>query len=216
MALASLLIGAAATILLVRSGAPDGAVLIGGTEASAGDPVLTVEPTDAEPDPSLAVAESLPSAEPVAGPGSSLKVYVIGQVRRPGVVPVTMGARVLDAIEAAGGATRRADLTRLNLARKLADGEQILVPRPGQRIPGGTESEASAQGAAGGADGAPINLNTASAQQLEELPGVGPVLAGRIVEWRTSNGLFTSVDDLNEVSGIGDTTMAELRPLVQV
>ncbi|GAB3264284.1 ComEA family DNA-binding protein [Kineosporia babensis] len=163
------------------------------------------------------------SAQPAVADGAAqARVHVVGQVRSPGVVALGLDARVQDAIEAAGGATPKADLARINLARKVVDGERILVPKPGQKIPdevavGPDPGTGSAGGGASGAgSGAPVDLNTATVAQLDELPGVGPVLAGRIVEWRESNGRFTTVDDLNEVSGIGDTTMEKLRPLVRV
>ncbi len=142
-------------------------------------------------------------------------MYVVGQVRSPGVVSLNAGARVVDAIEAAGGATSRADLTAVNLARKLTDGEQIMVPRPGQAVPPASPGGAETPGAETHW-GAAVNLNTATQAQLDELPGVGPVIAGRIVEWRQQNGQFTSVDQLGEVSGIGDATLAKLRSLVTV
>ena len=149
-------------------------------------------------------------------------MHVVGQVREPGVVSLGPDARVQDAIEAAGGATGRADLARINLARKVVDGERILVPRPGQKLPaepadgGSVEASAGSGGSAGSGSGAPIDLNTAGVTELDALPGVGPVLAARIVEWRQVNGRFATVDDLNEVSGIGDATMEKLRPLVRV
>lgn len=160
-----------------------------------------------------------------SGAAGQSRVYVVGQVRKPGVVSLGSDARVQDAIEAAGGATARADLARINLARKVVDGERILVPKPGQKIEEDPAIDGSAgaaggggtgSGAVAGAPGAPVDLNTATVTELDALPGVGPVLAGRIVEWRQANGRFTTVDDLNEVSGIGDATMEKLRPMVRV
>jgi competence protein ComEA len=130
-------------------------------------------------------------------------------VRRPGIATLPLGSRVVDAIEAAGGVRRGVDLTSLNLARILVDGEQILVGVP---APGGVAAPAAS--AAGGAEGQLVNLNTATQTQLEELPGVGPVTAEAILQWRTDNGPFTSVDELLEVSGIGDATLAEIAPFV--
>ena len=162
----------------------------------------------------------LPSGQPTAG---TYRVYVVGQVRRPQVVSLAPGSRVEDAVEAAGGATERADLTVMNLARPVVDGERIVVPRPGEKlptpepVPAGAGAGASAGTTAGGAaPGTPVDLNTATVADLDALPGVGPVLAGRIVEWRQQNGGFKTVDDLGEVSGIGDATLAKLRPLVRV
>jgi len=170
-------------------------------------------------------AQPVPSAGslPVAPGGGGLSVYVVGQVREPGVVSVAAGARVGDAVEAAGGATPKADLTAINLARKVADGEQILVPRPGEAAPAGTTSGSAGPSGPGepggpgaGAGSGLVNLNSATEADLDELPGVGPVLAGRIIEWRDQNGPFASVEQLGEVSGIGDATLDKLRTLVTV
>jgi competence protein ComEA len=149
-------------------------------------------------------------AEDLTVTSSVLVVDVVGRVHRPGVFRLPAGARVVDAVEAAGGATDGAAVHRINLARPVVDGEQILVPGPDDPLP-------DAPGSAPGAEtDAPVDLNTASATELEELPGIGPVLAGRIVDWRTEHGRFTTVDELREVEGIGDTTMTRLRPLVRV
>jgi competence protein ComEA len=153
-----------------------------------------------------------------------LLVHVVGQVRRPGVVRLPPGARVLDAVEAAGGATPSADLNHLNLARPVVDGEQIVVPKPGEVIAGaglpgagGAGVGSSGQGLTGaGTVGGPIDLNTADASALDSLPGVGPVLAQRILDWRAQHGRFSSVDELGEVTGIGDKLMAQIGPKVKV
>ncbi|MBD5787911.1 helix-hairpin-helix domain-containing protein [Cellulosimicrobium terreum] len=141
-------------------------------------------------------------------------MHVVGQVADPGLVTVDAGARVADAIAAAGGAAREADLAALNLARTVTDGEQIVVPRPGEAVaaapPPGTDAAPGGQGAQ------VVDLNTADASMLDELPGIGPVLAERIVVWRTDNGPFTSIDELGEVSGIGPAVLADVRDLVQV
>lgn len=140
-------------------------------------------------------------------------VHVRGRVDQPGVVTLPLGSRVIDAIEAAGGLRGKASAGDLNLARVLVDGEQISVgvPAPAAAAPG-------ASGIPPPADAAPalIDLNAASSAELESLPGIGPVLAQRIVQWRLDNGPFTSVEVLGEVSGIGDALMARLRPLVRV
>ena len=159
-------------------------------------------------------AAGLPTA------ASVLLVHVVGQVRRPGVVRLPPGSRVLDAVRAAGGATSSADLNHLNLARPVADGEQIVVPKPGESIvQGGTAgvggAEAGSSAGVGSAGGL-VDLNTADAAALDSLPGVGPVLAQRILDWRIQHGRFTSVDELGEVSGIGDKILAQLRPKVTV
>ena len=139
-------------------------------------------------------------------------VDVAGKVRRPGIVKLPVGARVVDAIEAAGGARRGVDLSQLNLARVLVDGEQVVVGIP---PPGGVAAPAaSAPGAPSGAAGPLVNINSATQSQLEELPGVGPVTAAAILQWRSDNGAFTAVDELLEVSGIGDATLAKIAPFV--
>lgn len=136
-------------------------------------------------------------------------VHVVGRVRRPSVVTLPFGSRVADAVAAAGGLKEGASAGDLNLARVLVDGEQVIVGRANARpLP-------SSAVASSGDDGV-LNINVASAAELEELPGVGPVLAGRIVEWRETNGPFPSIEILDEVSGIGDALLAQLRPLVRV
>lgn len=137
-------------------------------------------------------------------------VDVAGKVRRPGIATLPLGARVVDALEAAGGARRGVDLTALNLARVLVDGEQILV---GVRPPSGVAAPA-ASAATAGETGPLVNINTADQAELEELPGVGPVTASAILQWRSDNGPFAAVDELLEVSGIGDATLAEIAPYV--
>ena len=138
---------------------------------------------------------------------TELVVDVAGKVRRPGIAVLPSGSRVVDALEAAGGARRGVDLTSLNLARPVVDGEQILVGVP--PVPG-----------VAGSLGAPstgesmVNLNTADQAALETLPGVGPVTADSIIAWRTDHGGFTSVDELLEVDGIGEATLEDLAPLV--
>ena len=144
--------------------------------------------------------------------GGPLLVDVAGWVRRPGVYEFASGDRVVDAIEAAGGARPGAELTTLNLAAPLADGSQILVPK---HVDGAAPGVPAVPGGATGA-GAPINVNTASATDLEELPGVGEVIAQAIVDYRTENGPFTSVEQLLDVSGIGDATLENIRDLVTV
>ena len=155
--------------------------------------------------------------------GAELVVHVVGQVVRPGLVRLRPGARVADAIAAAGGTRHGADVAALNLARLVVDGEQIRVPRPGEapaavRRSGGPGAPGCRRwrgrsGSSGGS-GAPVSLNAADVAALDTLPGVGPVLAQRIIDWRTEHGRFTSVDELGEVSGIGDKLMAQLRPKV--
>lgn len=165
-----------------------------------------------------------PAGDPVGqqaadpAPPSELVVHVAGEVPTPGVVRLKVGARVQDALDAAGGLGADADTSRVNLARAVVDGERIWVPRPGEEVPEVVESPAQPDGlgaappAAGGAGQGQINLNTADQAVLEELPGVGPVTASAIVQWRTDNGRFSSPDELLEVSGIGEATLEKLRP----
>jgi len=143
---------------------------------------------------------------------AEIVVHVTGLVRRPGLVRLPAGARVADAIELAGGVTRRRAEGSVNLARVLVDGEQIVVADAAAALGSTTPAAVSA----GSAGGAPLDLNSATVEQLDSLPGVGPVLAGRILQWRTTHGRFRSVDELGEVSGIGDAILGQLRPLVRV
>jgi competence protein ComEA len=146
-------------------------------------------------------------------PGALLVVDVEGRVRRPGLVHLPAGSRVADAVRSAGGASPGAVLARLNLARVLTDGEQLLVPGPGDPVAPSVATGTS--GAVAGSSG-PVDLNAATQEGLDALPGVGPVLAARIVAWRTAHGRFTSVDELGEVPGIGPKALERLRPLVRV
>ncbi|SNQ46892.1 DNA uptake protein [Frankia canadensis] len=177
----------------------------------------------ATPRPSGSAAGSSASA----GAGGEVVVDVAGRVTRPGVVRLPAGARVVDAIDRAGGVLPGTDTTGIALARILVDGEQVLVDgRPGSPPaavpPPAGGSDGSAGGGAGGTSGAgaasggPLDLNSASAQQLDGLPGVGPVLAQRIVDWRAEHGPFRSPEQLGEVSGVGDRRLADLLPLVRV
>lgn len=152
-------------------------------------------------------AAGLASPTPEAPP---LIVDVAGAVRRPGVYEFAEGDRVIDAIERAGGAMPKADLSLLNLAAPLTDGTQILVPKAGPAVPG------AATAVPGGSAGGLMNINTASATELEDLSGIGEVLAATIVEYRTQNGPFASVDDLLDVSGIGPATLDEIRDQITV
>ncbi|MFH8836420.1 helix-hairpin-helix domain-containing protein [Streptomyces sp. NPDC017868] len=142
--------------------------------------------------------------------GARVVVDIGGKVRRPGVLTLPAGSRVADALRAAGGAEPGADLTGVNRARVLLDGEQVLVGLPGP--PAGGPGPG---GGGGGAPGVPLSLNTATAEQLDGLPGVGPVLAQHIVDHRTEHGGFRSVGELREVDGIGERRFADLEPLVR-
>jgi competence protein ComEA len=181
-----------------------GAVLIAALAAALGmwlsRPVLEQPPHLPAPATPTA-AHSAGAGRPGPSPGP-LVISVVGKVARPGLVTVPDGSRVADALRAAGGPLPDADLTQLNLARKLSDGEQVAVgvPQP-QAAPGQPPGK--------------VNLNTATETDLETLPGVGPAMAQRILQWRTKNGRFQSVDQLREVDGIGATRFDHLKDLVQ-
>lgn len=161
---------------------------------------------------SVVLLRSQPSAQPLTVPpvmgavttstGGGLVVDVAGRVRHPGLVRLPMGARVDDALRAAGGALPGVPLVELNLARKLADGEQVLV---------GVTATATGPGGS-----TLLNLNTATVSDIDGLPGIGPVLAQRIIDWRTEHSHFASVDQLREVSGIGESKYSALKAKVTV
>ena len=165
-----------------------------------------------------AVATFAASEKPVAGnstPAVSLpQIYVAlaGAVRHPGVYSLKSGARVFDAVFAAGGLTAKADQTSVNLARVVTDGEQIVVAKIGVGSSGVGSSSVGSSGPSSA--GSLISLNQASETELEALPGVGPALAGRMVDWRTANGGFKSKQDLLNVTGIGDKLYAAISKLV--
>lgn len=185
-----------------------------------GEPTAVAPLTSADP---ATTAESLTGASgtistaPTAttSPDQQVVVDVTGKVRTPGLVTLASGSRVADALKAAGGVRPGVDVTALNLARPLVDGEQILVgveaaawPPPSTvpgTVPPGTAPPAAL-----------VDVNTATLEQLDTLPGIGPVTGQAILDWRTANGSFTSVDELLEVDGIGDATLADIRDLVTV
>ncbi|OKJ41730.1 DNA-binding protein [Streptomyces sp. CB01580] len=161
-----------------------------------------------------AVPGPSPGAKPVAEEAAHVVVDVSGKVRRPGIQRLPSGARVADALRAAGGARSGVDLTGLNRARVLVDGEQIMVGAPpGTPVADGGGSAGGTGGGSGSATG-PVSLNSATVDQLDTLPGVGPVLAQHIIDYRMRHGGFRSVDELREVNGIGERRFADLRPLV--
>lgn len=160
--------------------------------------------------PVVAMPSPSASASTSAAPTGEVVVEVVGKVRRPQVVTLPKGSRVQDAVEAAGGVKPGVDTTDQNLARLLVDGEQIRIGLSGSPSP------VSAGGTPPPAPGALIDINTATAEMLEEIPGVGPVLAQRIIAYREANGGFQTVEQLTEVSGIGEATFAQMRDLVTV
>jgi competence protein ComEA len=166
----------------------------------------------------LAVApiRAAAKAPAASAPGArALVVDVEGAVRRPGLVRLPPGARVADAVESAGGITRHADRSGVNLAAPVSDGQQVLVPRRGPvgAGAGGATAGGGTTAAAGGAAG-PVSLSSATPEQLDALPGVGPVTARKIVDYRTQHGAFHSVDELDAIPGIGPARLADLRKLV--
>jgi competence protein ComEA len=173
--------------------------------------------------PAVVVEGAQPTSSPTSSPTSTpsaasgtLVISVSGRVARPGLVRVPEGARVADVVAAAGGPLRGTDVTGLNLARRVSDGEQVAVGVPAAPDAGGAQpSAASASSVAGGPQGK-VDLNTATVTQLDALPGVGPVTAQHIVDWRTRNGRFAKIEQLREVDGIGERRFQQLRDLVMV
>lgn len=169
-------------------------------------------------------AESSGSGEPPAAPSvgeaavtsATVVVSVVGLVTRPGLVTLASGSRVADAVAAAGGLRPEADPASLNLAAVVSDGQQIAVGVPGSSTAAGTAGGRGSAGRPGSGTAGKVDLNTATAGELDELPGIGPVLAQRIVAHRTAEGPFTSVDQLDDVPGIGPTIAEELAELVTV
>jgi competence protein ComEA len=174
-----------------------------------------VQPAPVEPVPAGPPAEAEPAATPSMGvaaeSAATVVVSVVGLVARPGLVTLPQGARVADAVAAAGGLLPDADPASVNLAAVVSDGQQVAVGVPGAGVAGG-----AAPSVAGAAGGGRVDLNAATAADLDALPGIGPVLAQRIVEHRERNGPFRSVEQLDDVPGIGPATYAELAELVAV
>ncbi|HEY0247488.1 MAG TPA: ComEA family DNA-binding protein [Gryllotalpicola sp.] len=214
-------IGLGAAVVLLVLGV--GVAVVAGLLAPGGG----VRPVQ-EPIPAVGAAVtpaplvSAPSFSTPAASAAPVVVHVLGQVAHPGVYELPSGSRALDAIGAAGGFAAAADRSGLNLARVLADGEQLFVPKPGESPPAAAAPAPLPAGPGAGSgsgtgplEGGRVDLNTATLEQLETLPRVGPALGQRILDWRAQNGRFASVDDLKNVSGIGDKTFAGLRELVE-
>lgn len=187
--------------------------------------------TSAKLPPVERVSASSPRASTTPGPDRPVVVSVVGLVHKPGLVTLAPGARIADALQAAGGPVDGADTIGLNMARPLGDGEQIVVglaPAPGKPAVLGSsvgvggpaaQSPSAGPSTSGKPKAGPrdaLDLNTATAEQLDGLPGVGPVTAAAIVAWRQTHGRFTSVDQLAEVDGIGQARLDKLRSLVRV
>jgi competence protein ComEA len=151
----------------------------------------------------------LPTTEPATLTPSTLNVYVSGAVNKPDVYALPLNSLVKDAITAAGGAAADADLDHINLAARLSDQMQVYVPRKGEAPPPNT-------GSTPGAPGALININTATLEQLDTLPGIGPSIAQAIIDYRTANGPFKTIEDINSVKGIGDVLFAKIRAKITI
>jgi competence protein ComEA len=164
----------------------------------------------AESKPEVVAAQLEPVAEAPAR--SVLVVHVVGEVRRPGLYRLRDGARIADAVHRAGGALRDADLAAVNLAAPLVDGIQVFVPS--RVVAGAVPPAGGAASTGGGAAGALVSLSSATVDELDGLPGVGPITAQKIIDYRTEHGPFASVDDLDAVPGIGPTRIEQLRELV--
>lgn len=200
---------ASAPALAAGAAPTDGATAPGGSGSGTG-------PSGAS---STATSVAAAAEGPGVTPAARLVVHVAGAVSRPGIVQLEPGARVVDAIEAAGGAADDADLDQLNLAAPLADGVQVRVPHHGETVPAPV-SPAPAVGGGGAAAAPPapaaVDLNRATAAELDQLPGIGPSLAAAIVTWRTDHGPFKRIDDLLDVPGIGPAKLATLADHVTV
>jgi competence protein ComEA len=183
-------------------------------------PVESRVPMTSAPAPEATLPVPERATDPDRGEASSalvrVTVHVAGAVRSPGVHELDDGARVDDAVRAAGGPMGDADLDGLNLAAPVVDGQRVYVPVAGEIDPASVPSGVPAGAADGAVPSGPVDLNTATAEQLESLPGVGPATAAAIVDDRERNGPFASVDDLDRVSGIGPAKLAALRELVTV
>lgn len=188
------------------------AALLTGTVLATSGPV-TRRPSLAPALPPVSASSAAVPSTSTSKPPEKVVVSVVGKVAEPGLVTLPAGSRVADALRAAGGLLEQADRRTVNLARRLVDGEQLYVGVP---VPAGATQPAS--GLPGGSSSArqTVNLNTAGADELETLPGVGDVTARRIIEWRRAHGGFSSVEQLRQVDGIGDQTLADLRDLVKV
>ena len=164
-------------------------------------------------EPSAPAAGRVSVSSSDSGRGAGATVHVAGAVRRPGVYRLRAGARVDDAVRRAGGATSRADLAQLNLAAKVEDGRQVLVP---ERVEAPAVAGGGVAAGAAPAPGQPLNLNTATLEQLDALDGIGPATAQAILDYRDEHDGFGSVEELGEVPGIGEVRLASLREQVRV
>jgi competence protein ComEA len=166
------------------------------------------------PEPGLApvtiTLQPHPTVDPATPTPAVINVYISGAVNKPDVYALSLGSLVKDAIAKAGGATAEADLDHINLALKLSDQMQVYVPHKGEAVPTPKSSGGSS------ALTSPININTASAEELDALPGIGPSLAKAIIDYRTTNGPFKTIEDINDVKGIGDALFAKIKDSITV
>lgn len=169
-----------------------------------------------EPEP-ISILTPEPTATPLPTPTPRpLRVYVSGAVMRPDVYELPYDSIVRDAIDAAGGPTGEADLNRINLARRVHDEEQIYVPHKGEESPPVSPPSGPSSLSPSSQRGGKVNINTATAEELDTLPGVGPAIAQRIIDYRTVHGPFQSIEDIKNVRGIGDATFEELKDKITV
>jgi competence protein ComEA len=211
-------------VRVARAGAASApTVVMGGSVSALGGPAGESALVSRSIPPAFASGSATGATAAAMGPSGSsggsgvVVAHVVGAVARPGIVRLPAGSRVVDAVIAAGGSTRTADVSAVNLARPLIDGEQIVVPVRGQVAGAPATAPGSGVGAAAGpAVAGLVDLNAATLAQLDSLPGVGPVLAQRILDWRVAHGRFTSIDELGEVDGIGEKALARLKPKVRI
>lgn len=176
---------------------------------------VVIEPPPASPATSPQTVAAPGTEAGAADKPAEIVVHVAGAVAKSGVYHLPAGSRVIDALEAAGGAAAEADVDALNLAQPLVDGQKVWVPKKGE-VPAAQAAGAAAGPAPGGAaaGGGKVNINTAGVAELDTLPGIGPALAQRIIDYRAAHGPFKSIEDLKNVSGIGEKKFAELKDYV--
>src|SRR5512139_513654 len=167
--------------------------------------VILKRPEPASP-PLVITLQPRPTAEPPTATPATINIYVAGAVKKPDVYALPLNSIVKDAITAAGGATADADLDRINLATRLADQMEVYVPRKGEAAP-----PSAPDAPAPDAPAAKININTASVEELDKLPGIGPALAKAIIDYRTTNSPFQQIEDINDVKGIGDALFEKIK-----
>ncbi|RKR73888.1 helix-hairpin-helix domain-containing protein [Frondihabitans australicus] len=202
-------VGAAVIAVLVLLGVGVIVSAVSSASASTGGDVAARSERSGDP-----VAWATPSSPATAPAKATVFVHILGRVAKPGLYEVASDARAVDVVTAAGGFTAKADPASVNLARPVVDGEQIVVVAEGEAVPAQAQVEGAS--AAPATPTAPVDLNSADEAALETLPGVGPATAKAILDWREQNGRFASVDDLLDVTGIGDKKLERLRDAVTV